>query len=112
MNETSAILLTIISSLCAALGQIGLKFGSMRLKKDLKSLLKNYALIAGLFAYGASSVIFIVALKGHELTVLYPLASLNYVWVSLMSMKFLNEKMNKYKWCGIALIIIGVMFVV
>lgn len=112
MNQTWAIILTIISSLCAATGQIGLKLGSMKLERNLASLMKNYALITGVFFYGLSSITFIIALRGHELTVLYPLGSLNYVWVSLMSMKLLKEKMNMYKWLGILLIIIGVSFVV
>ena len=112
MNEIISIGLAVLSSLCAALGQIGLKFGSMKLDRSIANLLKNYALLAGLFAYGASSVIFVIALRGHELTVLYPLAALNYVWVSFLSMKYLKEKMNVYKWTGIALIIIGVIFVV
>lgn len=112
MNEIIAIILAILSTIFAALGQLGLKFGSMKLKKSIEGILKNYSLISGVFFYGLSSVVFIIALKGHELTVLYPIASLNYVWVSFLSMKYLNEKMNKYKWCGIALIIVGVIIIV
>ena len=112
MNELTSIGLAVLSSLLAAVGQIGLKFGSLRLKKNFAALMKNYALIAGLFFYGLSSIVFILALKGHELTVLYPIASLNYVWVSFLSMKLLKEKMNKYKWLGILLIMIGVSLIV
>ncbi len=107
-----SIALTILSSICASAGQIALKYGSMKLKITIESLMKNYALMTGLFFYGLSSIIFIIALKGAELSVLYPLASLNYVWVSLLSMKLLKEKMNKYKWAGIAVIIIGVTLVI
>jgi multidrug transporter EmrE-like cation transporter len=112
MNELFSIGLAVLSSLFAALGQVGLKFGSMKLEKKFIAILKNYALLSGLFFYGLSSIVFILALRGHELTVLYPIASLNYVWVSLLSMKLLKEKMNAYKWLGILLIIIGVTFVV
>ncbi len=111
-TQIISIALAVISSICAGLGQMGLKFGSMRTHKKLVHVLTNYILLTGLFFYGLSSIIFVVALRGHELTVLYPIASLNYVWVNLLSMKYLNEKMNKYKWLGILLIIIGVTFVV
>jgi len=33
------------------------------------------------------------------------------VWVSFLSIKFLNERMNSYKWVGIVLIIAGVFFI-
>ena len=61
--------------------------------------------------YGISTILFIPALKGGELSVLYPFVALAYIWVSLLSVKFLGEKMNKVKWLGIALIILGVSFI-
>jgi len=112
MTEPISILLTVLSSLCASLGQLGLKFGSIKLEKRFKALITNYALMAGLFFYGISSVLFIIALKGGELTVLFPIASLNYIWVDLLAIKYLNEKMNKLKWFGILLILVGVVVII
>lgn len=112
MNSTLSIIVMIISSFFAALGQVGLKMGSMKLKIRLSHLIQNYELLMGLAFYGVATVVGIIALKGNDLTVLYPIASLNYVWVSLLSMKFLNEKMNKYKWLGIVLIMLGVLIIV
>lgn len=111
MNTTTAIILMVLSSFMAASGQLSLKIGSMKIKKNLASIIKNYAFLAGVFFYGLAAIIGIVALKGNELTILYPIASLNYVWVSLLSMKFLKEKMNLLKWSGIALIILGVVII-
>ena len=37
--------------------------------------------------------------------------ALVYVWVSLLSMFFLKEKMNKTKWLGVILIILGVTLI-
>ena len=73
--------------------------------------MKNYNLFAGVALYGAGTVLFIPALKGGDLSVLYPFVALVYIWVSLLSVKFLGEKMNKFKWAGVALIIIGVTFI-
>ena len=112
MNGTIVVMVMMLSSFLAALGQVSLKIGSMRLNKSIASMMKNFAFLAGVFLYGFSSILCIIALKGGELTVLYPVASLNYVWVSLLSMKYLKEKMNKYKWGGIALIMVGVILIV
>ncbi|MFC1727908.1 EamA family transporter [Nanoarchaeota archaeon] len=112
MNYLGSIVLAIISSMLAALGQLSLKLGSRDLKRRLSHLIKNYFLLIGLLFYGLSSIVFIIALRGHELTVLYPIAALNYVWVSLLAIKYLKERMNKYKWGGIALILIGVSLIV
>ena len=77
---------------------------------DLKFLL-NKKLIAGLSLYAIATIIFIPALKGGELSVLYPFVALSYVWVSLLSVRFLKERMNIHKWLGILLIIIGVILI-
>ena len=71
----------------------------------------NYHLFGGVGLYAIGTILFIPALKGGELSVLYPFVALNYIWVSLLSVKFLGEKMNRFKWLGIALIIIGVSFI-
>jgi len=42
---------------------------------------------------------------------LYPILSIGYVWISLFSIIFLEEKMNMDKWLGILLIIFGVVFI-
>lgn len=111
MNETMAIILVMISSIFAALGQLNLKIGSMKMNLKLSNIFRNYILLIGVSFYAIASIIGIIALRGGELTVLYPIASLNYVWVSLLSIKYLKEKMNLYKWTGILLIIIGVSII-
>ena len=54
---------------------------------------------------------YIFALKGADLSVLYPLVSTSYVWTVVFSQKLLGEKMNKYKWIGIAAILLGVSLI-
>ena len=61
--------------------------------------------------YALGTVLFIPALKGGDLSILYPFVALTYIWVSLLSVKFLGEKMNFMKWMGISLIIVGVSFI-
>lgn len=107
-----SIMLMVFSSILAALGQLSLKIGAMRINKNMKLLLKNYVLLTGVLFYGLSAMVGLFAVKDANLTVLYPLASMNYVWISLLSVKFLNETMNVKKWAGIILIILGVMIII
>jgi len=106
-----AVILTVIVTVIGAFGALLLKLGSKKLSFYPIKLIKNYKLIFGFFLYGISTTLFIIALKGGELSVLFPLISLGYIWVSLISTKFLGERMNIFKWVGIALIVLGVSLV-
>ena len=76
-----------------------------------RTLIHNYNVLIGAFLYGIGTILFIPALKHGELSVLYPFVSTSYIWVSILSMSFLGEKMNREKWLGIALIIVGVTLI-
>ena len=106
-----SIILVILASLVGAFGPILLKKASAKRLSNISSLIINYHLFGGVALYGIGTILFIPALKGGDLSVLYPFVALSYVWVSFLSVKFLGEKMNKIKWIGIALIIIGVTLI-
>ena len=110
-TQTWAILLVVIATLVGAFGPILLKKASARKLSKISSLIKNYYLFGGVALYALGTLLFIPALKGGDLSILYPFVSLSYIWVSLLSVKFLGEKMNKYKWVGILMIILGVTFI-
>lgn len=103
-----SIVLILISTIFGSFGALFIKLGSKTFSFNLTRLLKNYNLILGFFLYGVSYVLFIVALKGGKLSVLYPLVSVGYIWIIIISMKFLGERMNIWKWTGIVIIILGV----
>jgi uncharacterized membrane protein len=110
------LLLVFIAVLIGSVGALLLKKGSAHFHvkfhwEFITKLLHNYILIWGIFMYGLSAIFFIYALKLGELSVVYPLTSMSYVIISLLSIKYLNEKMNAYKWAGIAFIILGVVLV-
>ena len=106
-----AIGVVMLASVVGAFGPILLKKASAELKLNIKSIITNTNLIGGVSLYGLATIMFIPALKGGDLSVLYPFVATVYVWVTLLSVKFLKEEMNKYKWIGIVLIIIGVTFI-
>jgi len=110
-TELWSILLGFIGTIIGSFGALFLKIGSKDISINIKKLIRNYKLILGFVFYGISSIFFIIALTGGELSVLYPLCAASYIWVCLLSMKFLDEKMNKLKWLGIITIIIGIIFI-
>ena len=106
-----AVGLVLLATIMGAFGPILLKKGSARFNLNLLKQLKNYNLIGGIALYALATILFVPALKGGELSVLYPIVSLGYIWTTLLAIKFLGEKMNWMKWLGIAVIILGVSLV-
>ncbi len=103
-----AIGLVILGTIIGALGPILFKKGAGEFSLNPLKMIKNYYFIIGCFMYGLSTVPFILALPGGELSVLYPFVALVYIWVAILSIKILKEKMNLLKWLGIICILIGV----
>ena len=106
-----AVGLVVLATLIGSFGPILLKKASSKSLSKISSLATNYHLFGGVSLYAIGTILFIPALRGGELSVLYPFIALTYIWVSLLSVKFLGEKMNRFKWLGIALIIIGVSLI-
>jgi len=104
-----SVIIVIIATFLGAVGQVLFKKIS---SKNFKEMLKDIKLYLALLLYVFATIMFIGALKFEKLTILYPLASLNYIWAGLLAMKFLKEKMNYFKWGGILLIIAGVILVI
>ena len=110
-TELWALGLVIMGTLVGAFGPILLKKASAKKLSKISSLIKNYHLMGGVSLYAIGTVLFIPALRGGDLSILYPFVALTYIWVSLLSGKLLGEKMNTVKWAGIVMIIIGVSFI-
>jgi len=103
-----AILAFVIVSIISAFATFMLKLAAPRMSFNIKLLIKNWRLILGLFLYGLGTVISLPALKYGDLSILYPVVALQYVWTNILSYKFLGEKMSILKWSGVLLILVGV----
>lgn len=110
-TQSWAVAVILCSTVVGALGSFFFKKGADRLSLSLRALAKNWMLAAGFFFYLLASAFFVYALRGGELSVLYPLVSLTYVWVCFLSIRFLGERMNRFKWAGILLIVFGVSLI-
>jgi len=107
----SSIILVLIATCFGAVGPIYIKKGTDKLKFNFWALIKNTDLIIGVVAYLCATFLFIPALKNGELSLLYPIVSLGYIWVSLLSTKMLGEKMTKAKWLAVVFILVGITFI-
>lgn len=101
------IILVFFATILGAFGAIFLKKASSDFSLKIR-FLWNRNFLAGLCFYTLSTVMYLSALKFGELSVLFPTISTVYVWVSILSQKYLGEKMNGFKWFGILVILAGV----
>ena len=106
-----SMIVVVFACMIGSFGALLLKQASAVLSFNIKKIITNGKLVLGVALYGVSTVIFIPALKAGELSVLYPIVSTTYIWTTLLSLKYLKEKMNFRKWSGITLILIGVAFI-
>lgn len=105
----SSILLVIFASFIGSFGAVFLKAGADNLERNLMRLLLNWRLAAGIFFYLTSFVVYTIAIRNGELTILYPMVSMGYLWTLLWARLIFNEPFTGSKFAGIGLILTGVV---
>jgi drug/metabolite transporter (DMT)-like permease len=107
----SSILLVLVSSFLGSFGAVFLKLGAEHLKGSIARLLTNYWLACGVCFYLLSSVFYMMGVSQGQLTVLYPMVSLGYIWAILWARLLFKEPFTKAKIGGLLLIICGVSLI-
>lgn len=107
-GKRRAILLVCACTVFGAVAQILMKIGMKHFSPEPMALITNFPLIAGYALYGLNTVMMVLALRDGELSMLYPIIALTYVWVTLLSYTLLSERPNMYKNIGITTIVVGV----
>ena len=97
------------ASFVGSFGAVFLKAGAERLERNLQSILTNWRLAAGIFFFLASSILYLRGVRDGELTVLYPMVSLGYVWTLFWSRLFFHEPVTRSKLYGLGLILVGIV---
>ncbi|GEN35155.1 EamA family transporter [Aneurinibacillus danicus] len=114
-----SISLAIVSIFIGSLGQILLKMGMTKVGGvSLNQLLsKIYVIfstpfiIMGFVCFVSSSLLWMVVISQSQLSNTYPMVSLGYVFVFIMSIFLFNETVTFYKVLGLLVIIIGVILI-
>jgi len=104
-----AILLVLFTTFLTSSAQLLYKIGSATLTFDIVGILTNYYLIGGILIYAIGGTLMIISFRGGEVSVLYPIIATSYIWVSFISIIFLGELMNIFKWVGVIAIIMGII---
>lgn len=101
-------LIVAFSTLVIALAQVFLKKGAILIDGTLKSIIFNPFIIFGFVFYGIATLLLVAALKYGNLSTLYPIIGLGYVWVCLFSFFLFKESITKMDLLGITFIFCGV----
>jgi drug/metabolite transporter (DMT)-like permease len=117
LTREQSIGLVFFCTLISAVAQIFFKLGAQNLPQigpiaiaaNPMVVLRNLPLLTGLALYGVFMLLFVIALKDAELSIIYPVISFAYVWVALLSLFFFGERLNPMKVAGIGAIVFGVM---
>jgi multidrug transporter EmrE-like cation transporter len=106
-----AVALMVLCTFLASVAQFFYKKGAAALSLSFSGIFLIWPLYIGVFIYLVGAVFMIIAFRGGELSVLYPVIATSYIWVNLISMFWLNETVNLMKWFGIGFIILGITFI-
>ena len=124
-DSRRAFLLVFSCTLIGALAQIFVKQGTAELGSHVTlgqvfakpglfvafclGVISNLRLFLGYVLYGINTFLMALALKGKELSRLYPIIALTYVWVTVLSIFWVaGEHLNFFRVIGIAFIVAGV----
>ncbi|HSB18122.1 MAG TPA: EamA family transporter [Bryobacteraceae bacterium] len=109
-TPVSSMLLVLLASFIGSFGAVFLKSGAGRLHRQIRTLILNWRLALGVAMFLLSSFFFVLGIRRGELTILYPMVSLGYIWTLFWSRLFFGEPFTRNKFVGIGLILLGIAF--
>jgi len=107
----------LLSVLLGATAQILFKVGVLQLgniRFDWQGIVRlalNPAILVGLVAFAASFFLWLKVLAAVPLSYAYPMVSLGYVFIFVVSWLFLGESLPALRILGLALIVCGIFFI-
>ena len=109
--------LLIASSVCMSVASQLLLRWAMRPLSELQGFelllqaMSSSAVWIGLAAFGAGSICWLIVLSRLDLVVAYPLGSMNFVLIAVLSATILHESIPDSRWAGNALILLGILVI-
>lgn len=112
-KRRQAILIVVGCTLIGAAAQVLIKLGANHLEQagllgTIVGIFTIPTLFAGYCLYGIFAALMVYSLRHGELSILYPVIALTYVWVTILSVLIFHETMNPMRLIGVAVIVTGV----
>lgn len=104
-----SVLLVFLCTLIGAAAQVFFKFAAAALVHPTpERVVTNVPLLLGFVLYGVNTMLLVLALRKGQLSLLYPVISLTYVWVTVLSVLIFKENLNVFKTMGLTIVVAGV----
>jgi multidrug transporter EmrE-like cation transporter len=116
-QKQRSVLLVFGCTVLGAAAQILMKMGANQMVHPSAAhsgplgILTNLPLLTGYALYGLSTLLLVLALKDGELSLLYPVIALTYVWVTVLSFVIFHDALNAFRLAGITIIVAGVAII-
>jgi multidrug transporter EmrE-like cation transporter len=113
-QQRRSFLLVVCCTVIGAAAQVLIKKGadalgtSPTMVQTALAMVLSPSLFAGYAMYGVSTVLLVLALRHGQLSLLYPVFAMTYVWVTVLSVVIFHESMNGFKLAGIVTIVGGI----
>ncbi len=112
-------LLILANVALAVSGQVAIKYGMQKVgvitaSNTVQMLMKSFTnifVLLGLFAYALAAVTWILVLSRVELSFAYPMLSIGYIAILIISALFLHEAVSVWRIAGTLLILSGIVLV-
>ena len=103
MSQTMAgVLLVVLCSIIESFAQVLFK------KSALVTMRKRLWIGAGITLFVFQALIYTGALRFVEVSTAFPIGSIGFVFVAVLSQRMLNEPVTRTRWIGVGLIVLGV----
>lgn len=110
-TPVSSMMWVLSGSFIGSFGSVLLKAGAIRLERNWASLFLNWRLAAGAATYVVSSLFFVRGIANGELSLLYPLVAVGYIWTMFWARLFFGEPLTKIKFLALFVILAGVAMI-
>jgi len=106
-----AVVLALVASVLAAAATFQVKRGAAGSTVSLARFRLSPRVLVAVALYLASSVLFLLSLRGAQISVILPVTALEYLWVILLAHYGLRERIGGAKALGIGCVILGLILV-
>ena len=113
MTIYEVIFLTLLAALVSSFAQLMFKRSVRKVDSlaHLVGLLGNRGVLLGLAAYGVGFLLYITALSGGQLSLVFPIFASSFIFVTLISATVLKERITLMRAAGVLLVFIGITIV-